>query len=93
MEGKPENSRSATWLVLALGILCLFLSFASNEPFSKRAQTYTEEITVGSAITYASLRALNAAISFVEEVEVSGTFVIGGSANPFKFLEPIDDAV
>lgn len=93
MDGKSDNRRSATWIALALGVLCLFLSVTSNEPFSKRAQTYTEEITVGSAVTYASLRALNAAISFVEEVEVSGTFVIGGSANPFKFLEPIDDAV
>ncbi|MEM9715596.1 MAG: hypothetical protein AAF826_03665 [Pseudomonadota bacterium] len=46
-----------------------------------------------TAVTYVSLRTLNAFLSTAQEVEVGGAFVVQGTAQPFKVLEPIDDTV
>jgi hypothetical protein len=77
-----------------MGILISLLGFTNNGPFIKGAKDYSQEIAKSSAATYLSLRLINAAISFAEEVEVGGSIIaVSGSAHPFKVLEPIDDAV
>jgi len=82
------------YIVLAIGIVFTLLGFLQKAPFSKSAEEYAREITISSAVTYASLRGINAAISFAEEVEIGGSVIaVSGSAHPFKFLEPLDDAV
>lgn len=88
-----RSKRSASF-ILALGAVVFLLGFTSNGPFISGAKDYSQEIAKSSATTYLSLRLLNAAISFAEDVEVGGSVIaVNGSAQPFKVLEPIDDAV
>jgi hypothetical protein len=90
---QPRQHR-LTIVALISGVVLVLLGLFNSVPFSERAQDYTQEIATSAGITYASLRGINAAISFVEEVEIQGSVVIAsGSINPFKFLEPLDDAV
>ena len=77
-----------------IGLLFLITSFLQIDPLTKTASNYSEEIAKNSAVTYVALRGINAALSFVEEVEVGvSTVVASTSVQPFKLLEPIDDAV
>lgn len=88
------GNRRAACIVLALGIVISLLGFTNSGPFIKGAKDYSQEIAKSSATTYLSLRLINAAISFAEEVEVGGSVIaVSGSAHPFKVLEPIDDAI
>ncbi len=88
------GKRTAASIVLAIGIIISLLGFTNNGPFIKGAEDYSQEIAKSSASAYLSLRLINAAISFAEEVEVGGSVIaVNGSAHPFKVLEPIDDAV
>ncbi len=88
------GTRTAASIVLAMGIVIGLLGFTKNGPFIKGAEDYSIEIVKSSAAAYLSLRLINAAISFAEEVEVGGSVIaVNGSAHPFKVLEPIDDAV
>jgi hypothetical protein len=88
------GNRRAASIVLAVGIVIGLLGFTNNGPFIKGAKSYSQEIARSSATAYLSLRLINAAISFAEEVEVGGSIIaVNGSAHPFKVLEPIDDAV
>jgi hypothetical protein len=88
------GNRRAAIIVLVMGIVIGLLGFTNNGPFIKGAKGYSQEIARSSATAYLSLRLINAAISFAEEVEVGGSVIaVNGSAHPFKVLEPIDDAV
>ncbi len=88
------GNRRAACTILAMGIVISLLGFTNNGPFIRGAKEYSQEIAKSSAATYLSLRLINAAISFAEEVEVGGSVIaVSGSAHPFKVLEPIDDAV
>lgn len=81
-------------LVLATGLIIGLLGLTNNGPFIKGAKDYSQKIALNSATAYLSLRVINAALSFAEEVEVGGSVVaVSGSAHPFKVLEPLDDAV
>ena len=74
--------------------LLISLFFVKDNIFIDRASNYTTEIAKDSGTVYLSLRGINAALSFVEEIEVNASVVIAsGSVHPFKVLEPIDDAV
>ena len=89
-----SSRRHIASLVLVFGILITFLGFSHNGPIVRAASEYSEDIAKSSAAAYVSLRVINAAISFAEEVEVGGSVIaVNGSAHPFKVLEPIDDAV
>jgi len=88
------SHRRAAYVVLAFGIVLGTMGLTYNGPFIKGAKEYTQEIAKSAATAYLSLRLINAAISFAEEVEVGGSIIaVNGSAQPFKVLEPIDDAV
>lgn len=88
------GNRRVASIALAIGILISLLGITNNGPFIAGAKDYSQEIAKSSAATYLSLRLINAAISFAEEVEVGGSIIaVSGSAHPFKVLEPIDDAV
>lgn len=64
-----------------------------RNPLTRAAQGHAETVATVSAATYVSLRALNAFLSTVQEIEVGGSLVVSGTAHPFKMLEPIDDTV
>ena len=87
------TQRVAT-IVMVIGLVIAVLGWTNQGPFIKAAQGYSQDIATSSAGTYLSLRLINSAISFAEEVEVGGSIIaVSGSAHPFKVLEPIDDAV
>jgi hypothetical protein len=88
------GNRQIACIILVLGIVLGTLGLTNNGPFIKGAKDYSQEIAKSSAMTYLSLRLINAAVSFAEEVEVGGSVIaVNGSAHPFKVLEPVDDAV
>jgi hypothetical protein len=88
------GNRRIACIILAIGIAIAALGLTNNGPFIKGAKTYSQDIAQSSAVTYLSLRLINAAVSFAEEVEVGGSVIaVNGSAHPFKVLEPVDDAV
>lgn len=87
-------NRHIACIVLAVGVVLATLGMTNNPPFIKGAKDYSQDIAQSSAVTYLSLRLINAAVSFAEEVEVGGSVIaVNGSAHPFKVLEPVDDAV
>ena len=72
-----------TLLIISLIFISLF--FVKNNIFVDTAQKYTAEIAKDSAAVYVSLRLLNAALSFAQEIEVTGSVVIAsGTIKPFK---------
>jgi hypothetical protein len=88
------NDKSIGSLGMLLGALMLVLGLVNSVPLAKTAETYATEIASDSVKTYITLRALNAVLSFAQEVEVSGGVVMAsGTIQPFKVLEPVDDAV
>jgi len=77
-----------------IAMLLIGLFFVKENVILKSATEYTSDIAKDSAAVYLSLRGINAALSFVEEIEVNASVVVAsGSVQPFKVLEPIDDAV
>ena len=89
-----DRAKGRGWLVA----LCLCLSllgavFYAQNPLTQRAQAYAEQVATASAATYLSLRAVNAFLSTAQEIEVGGSMVVSGSAQPLKVLEPVDDTI
>lgn len=75
-----------------LAALLLAVFWAWN-PINVAAEKQAQRLALGAAGVYVSLRTLNAVLSTAQEVEVQAAFVVGGSAQPLKTLEPIDDTV
>lgn len=87
------RSRS-TALTLALIILAvLATAFWRANPVTGQAERYAATIAATSAGVYITLRTLNAFLSTAQEVEVGGAFVVSGTAQPLKILEPVDDTI
>ncbi|WP_392664241.1 hypothetical protein [Amaricoccus sp. B4] len=83
--------RRLIWLALA--IICLALAVFPMRPISAPAERVARDAAVASLGVYVALRSVNSALSFAQEIEVGGSFGISASAQPLKFLEPIDDTV
>lgn len=79
-------------LLLAAASVWAAVSYRDN-PVTQRAQVYAQSIATTAAATYVTLRTLNAFLSTAQEIEVGGSFVVSGSAQPLKVLEPIDDTI
>lgn len=80
-------------LVLILTAALGAAVFYRGNPLNTQARAYANSVAVTSAGTYVSLRTLNAVLSSVQEIEVGGSLVVSGTAQPLKFLEPVDDTV
>ncbi|MHC9236277.1 hypothetical protein ACX9MO_11620 [Pseudooceanicola sp. 502str34] len=79
---------------LLAAALCLFLAVSPKvNPLTTQAQAFQRDIAVASGATYISLRAINAALSFAQEVEVGATLGVSANVQPLKWLEPVDDTV
>ena len=94
----PRRRRGARPLVGALALVaamaCLILAASPRaNPLITRAEAFQRDVAVASAATYVTLRAINAALSFAQEVELGGSFGVSGSVRPLKWLEPVDDTV
>lgn len=77
----------------AAGLLCLALALTGVNPAVTGAERYARDVAEASAVTYVSLRAINAALSVAEEVELGGNLVVSATAQPLNVLEPVDDTV
>lgn len=87
-------ARRARVLVAALALLAILAALAHDRnPLTRAAQAHAERVATISAATYVSLRALNALLSTAQEIEVGGSLVLSGTAQPLKILEPIDDTI
>ncbi|WP_247716913.1 hypothetical protein [Gymnodinialimonas ceratoperidinii] len=98
---KTAGSRSA-WrsiafailgaVALAVGLLDLTRGGSVN-PALPPAEVAAQDIAVVSASVYVSLRAINAALSAAQEVEIGASIGAQASFQPLKVLEPVDDTV
>jgi hypothetical protein len=80
--------------VLALGAGLLELSGrAGVNPAVAPAVRAAQDIAVATASVYVSLRAINAALSAAQEVEIGASIGAQASLQPLKVLEPVDDTV
>lgn len=87
-------ARRARILAACLALLAALAALAyDRNPLTRAAQAHAETVAAISAATYVSLRAVNAFLSAAQEVEVGGSLVVSGSAQPLKVLEPIDDTI
>lgn len=81
-------------LALVCGMLAALLMVEPRlNPALGAAERVNAQVAVASAATYVSLRAINAALSTAQEVEVGATIVASGNLQPLKWLEPVDDTV
>jgi hypothetical protein len=70
------------------------LFFVKDNVIVHTTTQYTAGIAKDSGAVYLSLRGINAALSFVEEIEVNASVIVAsGTVQPFKVLKPVDDAV
>lgn len=97
----PKGPRSA-WrsiafaicgaVALAVGLLDLTRGGSVN-PALPPAEIAAQDIAVVTASVYVSLRAINAALSAAQEVEIGASIGAQASFQPLKVLEPVDDTV
>ncbi|MEJ6392526.1 hypothetical protein V8J82_04610 [Gymnodinialimonas sp. 2305UL16-5] len=100
-DARDGAARQSIWrpIVLALaGLVCLLvglvdLSGRSANPAVPPAISAAEDIAAVTAGVYVSLRAINAALSAAQEVEVGASIGAQASVQPLKVLEPVDDTV
>ncbi|OWU84489.1 hypothetical protein ATO6_12445 [Oceanicola sp. 22II-s10i] len=84
----------AAFFSLLAAVLCIALALSPRlNPMVGEAERFQRDVAIASGATYISLRAINAALSFAQEVEIGGSVVVTGSVQPFKWLEPVDDTV
>ncbi|MBR9843432.1 MAG: hypothetical protein GYB25_09740 [Rhodobacteraceae bacterium] len=87
-----RRPRRIILLVIAMAAL-VAMAFFDRNPLVRQAETYAGEVAASSAVLYVSLRGVNAFLSAAQEVEVGGSLVVQGTAQPFKVLEPLDDTI
>lgn len=73
--------------------LCLALAVFRLNPLVGWAETHNRDVALSGAGVYLSLRAINAALSVAQEVEVGGSVVVSASVRPLAVLDPVDDTV
>jgi long-subunit fatty acid transport protein len=79
-------------LAALLGLVCLLGLFQLN-PAVGFAERVNRDVALASTAVYVSLRAINAALSVAQEIELGGSLGVSASAQPMKVLEPVDDTV
>ncbi len=95
-ETRPSARTSSLRALFLLVVAALSLWAAIHHrdlPQTGAAERYARQIAVGATATYVTLRTLNAFLSSAQELEVGVSLVGQGSAQPLKFLEPLDDTV
>jgi hypothetical protein len=81
------------FLWLAGALICLLLAVFRLNPLVGWAETHNRDVALSGAGVYLSLRAINAALSVAQEVEVGGSVVVSASVRPLAVLDPVDDTV
>lgn len=95
----PARPRAKAVVCAVLGVFFLcagalgLLGRSSWNPLIAASERSAEEIAASSVAVYVSLRAINAALSTAQEIEVGASVVGQASVQPLKVLEPVDDTV
>ncbi|MEX3016564.1 hypothetical protein [Gymnodinialimonas hymeniacidonis] len=97
----PKGQRAGLWPVIfaIFGLVCLVVGAwdlvrgGGVNPALPPAVEAAEDVAVVTAGVYVSLRAINAALSAAQEVEVGASIGAQASLQPLKVLEPVDDTV
>ncbi|ABD53833.1 hypothetical protein Jann_0916 [Jannaschia sp. CCS1] len=95
--GQRRGLRAMAFAIVGVIALAVGLSDLSRgggvNPTLPPAVEAAEEIAVVTAGVYVSLRAINAALSAAQEVEIGASIGAQASLQPLKVLEPVDDTV
>lgn len=91
MAERHRRRRGLTLLAAAFCLVCAL--FYPLNPLASGAERYAGKVAAASAVTYVSLRTLNAFLSTAQEAEVGLSVGASVSVQPLKTLEPIDDTV
>ena len=92
--GRTARRAAPLGFLLLAGLLLWAAAHYRDLPHTEGATAYARDVSVSASAIYVTLRTLNAFLSSAQEVEVEGSVVFfGGSAQPLKVLEPIDDTV
>lgn len=95
----PAKTRARAAICALAGLVfllagCLGLQGRSDwNPLIGAAERSAEDIAASSIAVYISLRAINAALSTAQEIEVGASVIGQASVQPLKVLEPVDDTV
>lgn len=82
-----------SWLIPVAAVLCFVFAALQVNPLVGWAERHNREVAVSGAGIYISLRAINAALSVAQEVEVGGSLGVTASIRPLTVLDPVDDTV
>lgn len=80
-------------LLCLAGAVALALAFLQVNVTAEAGSRASREIAQSATLVYISLRAVNAALSVSQEVEVGASVGASASAQPLKVLEPVDDTI
>lgn len=82
-------------LTLCIVAVCVLLALVPKaNPLVWKGKKLSGEVAVACAVTYVSLRTVNAVLSTAQDVQVSGSLVVASADfKPLKWLEPVDDTV
>lgn len=95
--GLKPGLRLVAFIAVGLVCLCVGLLDLSRgggvNPALPPARAAAQDIAVVTASVYVSLRAINAALSAAQEIEIGASIGAQASLQPLKVLEPVDDTV
>ena len=81
-------------VALALaGALALLIAAFQVPLFAAQGEAASREIAKAATLVYVSLRAVNAALSVAQELELGATAVASATTQPLKVLDPVDDTI
>ena len=63
------------------------------KPLSGAAAGRAQDVAEAGIAVYAALRAVNAAISLVQQAEIGASIGVSGTVRPLGWLDPVDDTV
>ncbi|MDC0657870.1 hypothetical protein N6L27_07690 [Leisingera sp. SS27] len=92
-----KGAKAAVWAFAGLFLLCTgvfgLVGRSDWNPLVSAAEWTSENVATSAVAVYVSLRAINAALSTAQEIEVGASVVGQASLQPLKVLEPVDDTV
>lgn len=95
----PAFSRLKPILMVLVALSCLAIGIAGlngrsdANPLITTAEHRAQDVATATVAVYISLRAINAALSTAQEIEIGASLGGQASLQPLKVLEPVDDTV
>lgn len=91
---RTAERRIPVWLLLILAAAAVAAAVLHRDnTLTQTAREHAQATAVAGAGVYVTLRSLNAFLSAAQEIELGGSFVVSGTVQPLKTLEPVDDTI